>query len=109
MSVKLRLLTKWGGYRAGDIVQFDESKAAALLTRGMGEKVSPREKALNVPGAPAVRPKRQPLAETAMAAPAAETMDARPQKPAISPQSAEPDPSELVDSKTRNTGRKAGE
>lgn len=101
MSVKLRLLNKWGGYKPGDIVQFDDSKAAGLLTHGLAEKVSAKEKALNVPeSVPPARPKGKPRAETATAVPRGETMD-------ITPTAGGDLPS--VDAPAHSGGRKAGE
>lgn len=81
-KIKLKLKQKWGGYQPGDVVQFDESKGAPLLGKGLAVLAGRNDPALNAaepaPVKPERRPSRQPKAETATATTTAETMDMTP-------------------------------
>jgi hypothetical protein len=105
-KITIKLTQKWGGYHAGDVVQFDESKGAPLLQKGIGQLAGRGDKALNVAGPQLAntdrRPPRRPKAETASNVPAAETMD-------VTPQSDTGDGPSAGEASARSSGRKAGE
>lgn len=98
MKIRIKLLKKWGGYKPGDIVQFDDCKGNLLLKNGTGELARPGEQASNVEYAKPPRPKRHAKAETATLKPGAETAD-------LTPQIQPPEP---VDCKARGVTGRAG-
>ena len=88
MKIRVKLLEKWGEYKVGDEVMFDERKGRSLIANGTGiearksrtqikaeEKTEAQAKAKTEAEAKA---KAKAEAETAMNVPAGETADARP-------------------------------
>jgi len=72
MFIYVKLLKKWGEYKIGDVVRFAEQKAKALIARDIGVEVKESAKAVN-PLPPIENTMANPVAETAVAAPQAQS------------------------------------